>query len=492
MFSDLKILVLDDIDTGAAIEILTVLLPGVNPVSVGTVRGAIDMFAREYWDIVILDLKMEKDPDFAGRADQSSAGFYAYFWLYRRLSALPHGQLAPLVILYTGNDDIKDIMRPFFLEDPGFMSPLKEGITGGSRPFVIISKGDKAFQGFKEALLQQELDRFMQNWHLLGTGNEAIKKLDTLAQGTVPKIVTALGEIEMSREINFKKVFPVHLARVQERDADARTQLAHALKSQDFLSKLNYLFQPSAEQPGYHFLHNNLHFLDAFVKQIGVVPPKTKDAILSDLNLVASGDFLEMKDRADEFKITAERFKAQWSRWDCLRYVFKSNGSTYSLDTLPSLVMQQLENAAGTGKVRVCWKGTNVAEEERLYLDPHVLSAVVQSIAENACKHAEASVLARVFFDRVQEQLHLDIADDGPGFEMSGREFATLAFWAKELRGWAEVSVFSRSKDRIYVWRSGIVTATEWPDPSEWGEETPHIGTLIRISLKYRSHWGWR
>lgn len=487
MFDDLQILVLDDKDTAEMTDKLRKLYPGAKPQSVNCVSEAKRRFKLQNWDIVVLDINMHDDTELL-ESYRKTGGFLAYFDLRKNFLGNAQIALPPLVILYTGQEDLQEILSPFFVDD--------EDLSG--RPFSIINRAkDKDISLLRDYLIRLEVDRFQDSFKWLYSGSEADAYLPQLTRPSPDALKLALCNIVMSStNVRFKTVFPTLVGQIVDGKYSYARRLATVLKNQNWLAKLNYLFHK--RQPGGDFTHGNIGQWNALVRRLSILPAIVSQELYQDMHVSpptqgkgnAAPIFIETS-----YLDASESFKAKWSCWDkeSNEYI-KTDGEVGHAETLIGAVFAVVK--------AVCSQKSGVSPQlqfirpndsiRRLYLRPFIPIRIAKEAAHNSVtkNNVLSKIIVRVVQDQEASSLCLDIVDDGEGFDPKVVTWqSAFSEWQRELLGWGVLEVYVKHEGTTWLMKEGGTVLAEFPNAS--ASEGKEFGVLVRLRFTYRHDWDY-
>jgi hypothetical protein len=508
MFNDLQVLVLDDKDTAGMSSKLRTLFRGATITPVNSVNEAKRLIDLQYWDIVVLDLNMDMDESLLTE-DRPSGGFKAYFYLRKQYEGASKKILPPLIVIYTGEDALHSTLKPFFTdkEEPG-------------RPFSIIFKAqEKETSLLRDHLVNLEIDRFRNNFYWLHSAIEAKQYLDILKWEINDEAISKLSNVGMSSFVNgalpLRRVFPTLMGQVANKKREFVLQFLDVLKEQDWLLKLNYLFQKT--QPCGKFVHGESSQWSECVEQLSILPNEVASLIYADMqieppiagkesfkptfiNHVDNGhDISRSSEQLDvhyikQMQLAIEQFKAKWSRWDKEEHEFiitnrEGKQETKNVVTLVGAILEAVKE--------VCNSGKNVAAQiqvkdniRRLYLNPSIPIRIARESALNSIRYNSSisKIIVRVFQDQQTNSLCLDIIDDGEGFDPKKVVWENaFSGWQRELQGWGHLEIYTKHGNSVWLIQEASLVQSEFPNYSTL--EGYDFGTLVRLRFNYRHDW---
>jgi len=498
IFEDLNVLILDDADEQIASirSAIELLYPGANPVHATSVKDTIQHLNERYWDIVLLDLDMDRDLDFRDRADKHSAGFYPYFHLHSKLSTYIHN-LPPLVLLYTGHSEIYKYFQPFM--DSQLDAPVP-GVDL-SRPFAIVHKGGGILEGFEKGLGIQEKERFRSHIHQFNLRHRLFSLIDDLENGFTSDVARELGNENLYGELPLRKIIPTLYARILETAGDTLSELKGLLEGYDRLYLLNCLF--IKDKPGSRLLHSdetNSNW-QGFLEDLKKLPEALANMVIKDLY----GERKVPEDlssnppwTAPNFSKTSERFKAKWSRW--------GDGpieSTLTRWITDEIVRLLIEN--GHSSIEVDLLTPQVDSQSRLYVEPSLMANIARDVVTNAVENAwEPSEEGRLIWvipidDRNNGTFSLNIVDNGKGFKYPliawQSPFNSFNKLHKMLSGWAMLEVYTKFEGGVFRITPDRYKGEEcdgWPLEPALLSELGSVGTIVRIVFNKRGGWEYQ
>jgi hypothetical protein len=509
MTHDLSILILEDEDTnlGTTIDNVIRIWPNGRIEQCKSVKGALEKIERIRFDVAIIDLNMDYDDETdwsigKGLNLRGSGGFLVYFGLQARSSK----SLPPIVVLYTGKEQLKESFAPFMYLDP------EASVVG--RPFFIHLKDAAGESGIEGALIEQECSRYLTCSHRFYSCEDVCREIDRVIRSDYPNHANweQIGNMMIGPDLPLRHGFPAlwHLtSSLWDLDtaytAELLARLKNLLATRNWLWNLNLIFDKD-QSSGHEVIHGGDTTQSGSPQwtrlghDVKGLPRRTRQNLLKDLG----GDSWEMPPWSnqpyDSWRDQFENpFKWRWRTW--FQTEVKEENQTYK--TVIGTVKEALETVESPGGI--VWLGAESPHsigDPVLYMDPYLLAHEIKNIfaaeivprSRNKVPHAWLRVVYRTGVSREHHTLSVDlIGNQTGGFAAKlcrhvHEPSFTYRQMASRLNGWCSMWLYTHDD------QGGVIgfdvsnpsrdPVREWPEQNDdvpWSE----VGCLIRWQFRF-------